>query len=401
MGIFNMAVGALMKSTHPTIDRRLCRNLRPHKGGRCTDCETICPEKLFSRAGHVKDFTNCIDCGLCTSVCPARCFSPSQEQLDKDLRIADLEGERIWIGCEKSQRHSDVVRTCVGSLDWEYLAYLALVKKVVLDLTPCAGCDNPTCVEHVRRTARRLLEFLGPKLFVARITLAQKETDAPYEAKVYDRREMMQRVTTGSRSTTKQLLRMIPGVREEEENKATVHRQLLHQRLRQIKEGSDVPVTFGYWLPTVNENCYGCGKCVKACRAGALELVDSEDGTCRVVVTPWKCSECGNCTTACLAKAMPDGMTLRQLTTLGPVSVRKFQKHVCPECGNAMQASCLEEGLCKVCSGRKRAKIAREKRLNDQAAKKAAEEKAAAEAAAAAETAAEPAVETAAEAAPV
>ena len=358
MGIFtNMAVGALMKQSHPTIERRACWNMRPHED-RCSACMDICPTGIFERVGMVKDFSNCIDCGLCVSACKARCIVPSEEQLQRDLRIADTEGDVIWIGCEQSQRQNSVVRTCVGSLDWEYLAYLALNKKLVLDLTPCVDCESKVCVEHVRDVARRLLEFLGPQLFTARITLAQQEDQAPFQVKEYDRREMMKKMTSGSRSGTKQLLRLIPGVQTETEDRSVVHRQLLHQRLKQIKAGSDVTATFGYYLPSVNDNCYGCDRCVRACRAGALEIRDGEDGFSRVVVTPWKCSECGQCASACLSKAI-DGMVLRQLTTLGPVSVHKFKKVYCTECGKPMPNDC-ENGLCKVCTGRLKAKRARE-----------------------------------------
>ncbi len=357
MGILNMAVGALMKQSNPTINRRGCWNMWPHKE-RCNACMDICPAGVFERAGMAKDFTHCIDCGLCVSACKSRCIVPSEEQLQRDLRIADVEGDTIWIGCEQSQRQNSVVRTCVGSLDWEYLAYLALNKKLVLDLTPCAQCKSRVCVDHVREVARRLLDFLGPRLFTARITLAQREEDAPFVAKEYDRREMMHRMTTGSRSGTKQLLRMIPGVQEQTEDRGAVHRQLLNQRMKQIKEGSDVKATFGYYLPNIKDNCYGCGRCARICRAGALEIRDGEDGISRIVVTPWKCSECGLCAAGCLEKAI-DGMALRQLTTLGPVSVYKFKKNCCTECGKPMSAD-NHDGLCKTCYGRHKAQMARE-----------------------------------------
>lgn len=358
MGIFtNMAMGALMKQSHPLVERRSCWNMHPHKE-RCTACIDICPAGVFDRPGMVKDFSQCIDCGLCVSVCKSRCIIPSEDQLQRDLRIADVEGDTVWIGCEKSDRKNSVVRTCVGSLDWEYLAYLALNKKVVLDLTPCAQCDNRLYVEHVRKIARRLLDFLGPQLFTSRITLAQREEDAPFVVKEYDRREMMQRMTSGSRSGTKQLLRMIPGVQEETEDRALVHRQLLNQRMKQIKENSDVTVKYGFYLPHVGDACYGCERCVRSCRSGALEIRDGADGFSRVVVTPWKCSECGQCVDSCTNKSM-DSMMLRQLTTLGPVSVHKFKKVLCPECGKPMPAN-SEEGMCKICAGRMRAKRARE-----------------------------------------
>ena len=91
-----------------------------------------------------------------------------------------------------------------------------------------------------------------------------------------------------------------------------------------------------------------------------------------------------------------DGMKLRQLTTLGPVSVHKCTKTLCKECGKPIAPGSVD-GVCTVCRIKARTKkrqeeaAAKAKQLREEReAKKAAEEaaKAAAEAGAdAAETA--------------
>ena len=35
-------------------------------------------------------------------------------------------------------------------MTWESLAYLALYKKLVLDLTPCGACENDRCAKLLR-----------------------------------------------------------------------------------------------------------------------------------------------------------------------------------------------------------------------------------------------------------
>ena len=96
-----------------------------------------------------------------------------------------------------------------------------------------------------------------------------------------------------------------------------------------------------------------------------------------------------------------DGMKLRQLTTLGPVSVHKCTKTLCKECGKPIAPGSVD-GVCTVCRIKARTKkrqeeaAAKAKQLREEReAKKAAEEaaKAAAEAGSAvsAETAALPA----------
>ena len=144
MGFFTRtAMDMLMKTTHPEINRRQCWNLHPHRKP-CTECKDICPygEQIFTRPNLVKDWDPCTECGLCVSACRSGCIIPSPEQVQRDTSAADTDNDTIWIGCEKSTRKNSMVRTCISALTWETLAYLALNKKIVLDLTPCGECEN-------------------------------------------------------------------------------------------------------------------------------------------------------------------------------------------------------------------------------------------------------------------
>ena len=218
--------------------------------------------------------------------------------------------------------------------------------------------------------------------------------EARYHVKELSRREMFEQVSHGSKSGTKKLLQMLPGLHSEDDG-GVDFRLLLHQRTKQLKASMETPLKYGYYLPNFTDKCFGCGKCEKACRAGALKLEDLPDGQTRIVITPWKCSECEVCVASCSNHGI-DGMKLRQLTTLGPVSVHKCTKTLCKECGKPIAPGSVD-GVCTVCRIKARTKkrqeeaAARAKQLREEReAKKAAEEaaKAAAEAGAdAAETA--------------
>ena len=95
MGFFTRAaMDALMKTTHPEINRRQCWNLHPHRKS-CTACKDICPygDQIFTRPNLVKDWDPCTDCGLCVSVCRSRCISPSPEQVERDTSAADTDND--------------------------------------------------------------------------------------------------------------------------------------------------------------------------------------------------------------------------------------------------------------------------------------------------------------------
>ena len=105
-----------------------------------------------------------------------------------------------------------------------------------------------------------------------------------------------------------------------------------------------------------------------------------------MVITPWKCSECGVCVASCSNHGI-DGMKLRQLTTLGPVSIYKCRKTLCADCGKPI-APDSSEGICSVCRIKRRTKKRQEEaaarakeRAAEREAKKQAEEAAKAAAA--------------------
>lgn len=380
MGFFTKAaMDALMKTTHPEVNRRQCWNLHPHRTP-CTACKDICPygDAIFTRPNLVKEWDECVDCGLCVSACRSRCISPSPEQVQRDVSGADTDNDTLWIGCEKSTRQNTMVRACISALPWEALAYLALNKKIVLDLTPCGECENDACAAQLRSELTRLAEFFGPELFRSRFTLAYEQEDAPYQIKNLSRREMFSFVSSSSREGSKHLLRMLPGLRSEDSEwgSALDYRILLNQRMKQLKAaGGDNPLRFGVYLPVFTDKCFGCDRCAKACRSGALKFEELPDGRTRAVVTPWKCSECGVCVSACSNHGIED-LKLRQLTSLGPVSVYKFQKTVCTSCGKAIAPNSAD-GLCSVCRIKARTKKRQEEaraRVQQRNAEKAAQE---------------------------
>jgi len=57
-------------------------------------------------------------------------------------------------------------------------------------------------------------------------------------------------------------------------------------------------------IRVIDDNCTGCGRCMKRCRRNALEI--SNDGTKKQVVVkyPEKCTACSDCVAVCKFKAL-------------------------------------------------------------------------------------------------
>lgn len=119
------------------------------------------------------------------------------------------------------------------------------------------------------------------------------------------------------------------------------------------------PLRYGWYLPNFTQKCcFGCGKCEKACRSGALKLEDMPDGQTRVVVTPWKCSECG--LRRCLLQQRHRRHEAPPAHHLGPVSVYKCSKTLCADCGKPIAPN-SSEGICSVCRIKRRTKQRQER----------------------------------------
>jgi NAD-dependent dihydropyrimidine dehydrogenase PreA subunit len=54
----------------------------------------------------------------------------------------------------------------------------------------------------------------------------------------------------------------------------------------------------------INENCTGCGLCVKRCSRRVLEIIADENGKRVVVKKPDKCTACGDCIPKCKFNAL-------------------------------------------------------------------------------------------------
>ena len=75
-------------------------------------------------------------------------------------------------------------------------------------------------------------------------------------------------------------------LQDDADNRIQPFRYALNERLKQLKTATETPFHYGVYLPAFNSKCFGCGRCEKNCKAGAIRLEDLGGGQTRVVITP-------------------------------------------------------------------------------------------------------------------
>lgn len=351
MGLLSsFAWSQLTELPHPTINEKQCVNRfrRRH----CTACVDICPEQVIGRDLKVKSWASCIDCGRCASTCETRAITPSERQLNQLLPLRNVQEDAIWLGCDRSERTNDLVRTCLCELTWEHLAHLGFYKKLVLDLAPCMNCEETACRDLLSQNLQQLHSFYGPQRFGERVILAKDAATAPRSEREISRRDMLEQSMALSKNGMKTLLKHYPMLSPEELKLDGVSaRKLLHAPMKQENEDY-------FWeIPAVKNVCIGCGICVKKCPTTALRM--SEDGE-MLILDPWRCVNCKSCEMNCSRRVFRGTERIR-IQNFSPLRLCGVQKITCRVCGAVMRAK-TPNGLCNDCLQKRMQEVAARRR---------------------------------------
>lgn len=325
----------------PAFSPESCINRRQRRCT-CTVCTELCPRGVFSlKAGENLRWDSCIDCGLCVSLCPTRCLTPSpsgQRALTEGL---SLEHPAVYV-CREGERPGAQRVRCLAAVPWELLAFLALHTEVVLDTGRCANCEHPDWAGCVEEQLALLQEFLGEERFESRVRLLKDgEAYTPPEEPEGEEREVSRRGLFAGigRRAAKGLVRAaekrLPLLSDAEEEPMQYRRALaraVQKEQQRAKEAGETAPDYGVRLPRFTVNCYGCGVCEKLCPRQAIEIGPETDGSRLIFLTPWKCTGCGLCLRVCPHGGIAEMHTVSvpKLTQLALVRVPSAS---CERCG--------------------------------------------------------------------
>ena len=324
---------------HPLINLTYCVNRRQRRL-ECRKCVQICPRQVYDKDLTAKPkWDECQNCGLCVTACASRCIAPSPVNIKRHLLLAEKKGE-ITISCQRSKMRTGHVEACIAQLPWEFLSYLALSGKLILNLKSCSDCPHTDCLELLEVQLYRLQYFLGEEEYGRRVRLCFAEEHVPQPEGV-SRRDFFKSMAHGGKKVGTMVVTDAAGVSID----GLIYRRMLARRVRELARAGEFSCRME--LPWFSQKCYGCGICAKLCPNGAIEVSEEKDGLRRMVITPYKCTACGVCMETCREGGIEE-ICAAKLSSLDRVTMAEVRSASCMRCGKAIVPD-TGEAYCAAC----------------------------------------------------
>ena len=345
MGLILDAIQIGAMGDHPALSLSRCIN-RNQKHLACSACMDICPKGVYDRAQKIPPrWDECQSCGLCVTACPSRCIEPSPVNAKRHLLLAGKSGD-IVLSCTRNAGKTGHQEACLALLPWEFMAYLALGGKLILNLKPCKSCPHEDCLALLEDQLRRLRRFLGEERYAAQVVRCFDELP---ETKTGDvsRRDFFRSMAQNGQKTGVLVWNDVAGDKVD----AMVFRRLLARRVREMQR-RDGKFSCSMKLPWITDACFGCGICALLCPNGAIEIGEEQDGKRPVYITPHKCTGCGVCKAVCRDGCIEEICAV-DVPHLDKLVLARVESRSCEQCGRAISPRKVDT-LCIACKQKKR-----------------------------------------------
>lgn len=340
MGLILDVVKNSAMGDRPALSLSRCIN-RNQKHLACSACMKICPKGVYDKEQKkAPKWEECQSCGLCVTACPSRCIEPSPVNIKRHLLLAEKTGD-IVLSCMRAETKSGHQEACLALLPWEFMAYLALGGRLILNLKPCRDCPHEDCLELLNHQLSQLRRFLGDETYEARVkrcfdTLEEAQTGS------VNRRDFFRSMMHGGQKASVLVWNDIAGTKVD----AMIYRRLLARRVREMVKQEKKP-SFRMQLPWLKESCFGCGICALLCPNGAIEIGEEKDGKRPVYITPHKCTGCGVCKAVCRDGSIEEICSV-DVPHLDRLVLARVETRSCTQCGRAISPR-KEETQCIAC----------------------------------------------------
>lgn len=345
MNLLAHILQAGLKENHPSCNTRHCIN-RNQKRKQCQICVDVCPQHVYTEGQAERPrWSQCKNCGLCVSSCPARCIAPSGQNLEAQFALTK-QGGPLRIVCHEAGERKGYAVPCLAAMPWEMLAYLALIRPLVFVVGACADCPHKSRVELVQRELGFLLQFLGEETYGKQVRLEFESGDET-EEKTWSRRDLLQ---AAARKTAQEAGKLF--AEEPDRYGGLFYREMLADLVRSRRSfEAEKAVRYCVELPQLTEHCYGCGNCAKLCPNQAFAMGPEKEGKRPVYITPWRCTGCGVCTAVCRNQGNA-GMAKMRVPHLDRLLLTEVASDSCRICGRPMRPGAAQP--CVICRQKKK-----------------------------------------------
>lgn len=365
-----------------------------YKKAECRLCLEACPvDGCISFADNAISVNNevCMDCGICTTVCPTGVLSLdglNDRELLERLE-AGAKGKGLFLACslgpDKRELLPDSVAAdssfvklpCLAILKESHLAALALsgVSEIALDCGDCPRCsfrDGKKTIEKTVSCAKALLSGIGreerikiqdapagnaPKGYGLPGKNKRKKINDIVPGPVYSRRELFTFFKDKAGEKAKEKLFQSAGPAEEvfESEEMPQRRTILVSALKKagppakpaLREGEFPVHQLG-----ISKDCVMCARCDAFCPTGALKRVEG-DGEVSIGFQMNLCAGCYQCREFCPTGAIyyQEEIGLDLIFKGTAVTLMKKDVSECPGCGRPFLPD-VDRGGCPVCAKR-------------------------------------------------
>lgn len=353
------------------LNQKRCSKLRSPLS-KCSKCIDSCPvDGIDIEKSGINLNNNCIQCGLCASVCPTGAIAiqePTELNLYRYIEERGKANNTVVLTCKKNDEVSNTAFKvpCLGSLTLEFLLGIDILPfeiNIVFSEEKCGECrvkegisSYLNNIEKIKRIEKDLNLSGGSIKNVDKAPKIKKNKISRDEEIDDERREFLFSIFKSAKKLPNAAIKYVLGSDEEDKkSKAIVANPTVrkHPILANVfgkiedEELADIQIV-DYLEPSLVGVCNFCKACVTLCPMGALRYREEEDKLDLLLLKD-ACSGCGLCVEVCYHKALElNSKKLKDFSSTEPSILATGTKQKCRICKQIITASETIE-ICSSC----------------------------------------------------
>ncbi|NLJ71997.1 MAG: 4Fe-4S dicluster domain-containing protein [Syntrophomonadaceae bacterium] len=333
---------------------------------KCSNCLDICPQQRIKISGKTLLLAdNCLDCGLCASVCPTGALSLKEPDnlmiLNKIEQAYDNDGV-VNITCRRNSLADEgcVKIPCIGALMPEMLLVMRLYDfpiHIIYDEAECRACAVHNGLDLFNSRLVLVDDIINEFSFAAyelvqlgKAKLGKIKESKPKHKQTdinLDRRALFNSVFTGFRKMPEVVLQTYVETEKNKKPAKSAPQKVTNytaiDRIEILKRYvyEKLPLAEGEFnllqQPHLVDVCYFCNVCTILCPTGAIE---NNQKSKELILNASRCTGCNLCVDVCYHKSLQlKPVSLETVMIDTATKLATGHTNVCEECQETFTAS--------------------------------------------------------------